>query len=47
MSALGRKRPLAIAGRAMKRHSVPGLTRQEREMILCDNPAKLLKVAQA
>ena len=25
--------------------SVPGLTRREREMILCDNPAKLLKVS--
>jgi aminocarboxymuconate-semialdehyde decarboxylase len=25
--------------------SVPGLTRREREMILCDNPAKLLKIA--
>ena len=25
--------------------SVPGLTRREREMILCDNPARLLKIA--
>ena len=25
--------------------SVPGLTRREREMILVDNPAKLLKIA--
>jgi hypothetical protein len=24
--------------------SIPGLTRREREMILSDNPAKLLKV---
>lgn len=23
---------------------IPGLSRRDREMILCDNPAKLLKV---